>query len=267
MSPGRWAGRRLVRTRGEGGVPRYGWLAADGRVRPLSGPPWAAHEGLPEAPLDPASLLAPVEPSKIVCVGRNYAAHAAELGNEVPAEPLLFLKPPSAVIGPGEPIHLPPGVGEVHHEAELAIVVGRRLGSGASRDEARAACFGLTCANDVTARTIQRREGKFTRAKGFDTFCPLGPWIVAGADPLAPRRVTCRVGAEVRQSATTEQMIFDPLRLLIFVASVMTLEPGDVLLTGTPPGVAPLRVGDRVEVEIEGVGRLENPVTGGQGGT
>ncbi|MDF1564283.1 MAG: fumarylacetoacetate hydrolase family protein [Deltaproteobacteria bacterium] len=244
----------------DGDAPRWGRLE-EGRVQPLDAAPWAG--GAPAGePRDRAglALLAPATPTKIVCVGRNYAAHAAELGNEVPAEPLLFLKPPSSVVGPGGAIELPPGVGEVHHESELAVVVGRRLGPGCTPAEALEAAFALCAANDVTARALQKREGKFTRAKGFDTFCALGPELVTGEDPLARRAVRCRVNGELRQEGHTGQLIFDVRHLLHFVAQVMTLEPGDLLLTGTPPGVGPIVAGDRVEVEVEGVGVLENPV-------
>ena len=197
-------------------------------------------------------------PSKIVCVGRNYADHAKELGNEVPAEPILFLKPPSAVIGHGATIVLPPQSQRVEHESELAIVVGkeaRKVSAARWRDYVQ----GFTCANDVTARDLQKKDVQFTRGKSFDTFCPLGPWIETDLDPSA-LRVTARVNGAIRQDGNTRQMIFPPPVLLEFITSIMTLLPGDVILTGTPAGVGPLLAGDTVEVEIEGIGTLRNVV-------
>src|SRR5919201_2488287 len=205
-----------------------------------------------------ARLLAPVLPSKVVAVGRNYADHARELGNEVPAAPIIFLKPSTAVIGPGDRIVRPAGVGRVDHEGELAVVVGRLV---RRLDQAGAiqAVLGFTCANDVTARDLQTVDGQWTRAKGFDTFCPLGPWIETDLDSsdLAIRTL---VNGEARQQSRTSLLERDVASLLAFVTSVMTLLPGDVLLTGTPAGVGPLEPGDRVEVEIEGVGVLANDV-------
>jgi 2-keto-4-pentenoate hydratase/2-oxohepta-3-ene-1,7-dioic acid hydratase in catechol pathway len=228
-------------------------------VRPLSAAPWAG--GLPEGapvPLADGSFLAPVEPSKIVCIGRNYRAHAKELGNEVPAVPMLFMKPPSAVIGPQEAIRCPEQSKEVHHESELAVVMGRTL-SHASAVEAKLAVFGYTCLNDVTARDIQREEKQFTRAKGFDTFCPIGPVVETVLDPM-DLPVVCRVNGVEKQRGSTRDMVFDPFALLAFISGVMTLWPGDVVSTGTPEGVGPIRRGDWVEVEIGGIGVLRNPV-------
>ncbi len=241
-----------------GGRDRYGSVEGT-LVRPLSAAPWAG--GLPDgSPLALADvqLLAPVEPSKVVCVGRNYRAHAKELGNEVPPVPLLFLKPPSAVIGPLEAIRCPEQSKEVHHEGELGVVIGRTL-SRASAVEAKLAVFGYTCLNDVTARDIQREEKQFTRAKGFDTFCPLGPLIETNLDPL-DLSVVCRVNGAERQRGYTRDMTFDPFALLAFISNVMTLLPGDVVATGTPEGVGPIRPGDWVDVEVSGVGVLRNPV-------
>lgn len=240
------------------GVERYGLIDGDA-VRPLGAAPWAG--GLPEGPPVPLAavqLLAPVEPSKIVCVGRNYQAHARELGNEVPAAPLLFLKPPSAIVGPGEPIRCPAASREVHHEAELALVVGRPL-TAASPVEARLGIFGWTCVNDVTARDIQREEKHFTRSKGFDTFCPVGPVVETALDPL-DAVVVCRVDGAERQRGSTRDMVVDPYALVAFVSSVMTLLPGDLVSTGTPEGVGPIRKGEWVEVEVSGIGVLRNPV-------
>ena len=240
------------------GRDRYGLVEGEG-VRALTAAPWAG--GLPEGkpvPLADVTLLAPVEPSKVVCIGRNYRAHAKELGNEVPATPLLFLKPPSSVIGPQEAIRCPEQSREVHHEAELGVVVGRTL-SRATATEARLAVFGYTCLNDVTARDIQREEKQFTRAKGFDTFCPVGPVVETGIDPMDVS-VVCRVNGAERQRGHTRDLVFDPFALLAFISGVMTLLPGDVVATGTPEGVGQIKRGDWVEVEIPGIGILRNPV-------
>jgi len=240
------------------GQDRYGLVEGD-RVKPQTAAPWLG--GTPEGPavaLAEVELLAPVEPTKVVCVGRNYRAHAKELGNEVPPEPLLFLKPSTAVIGPGEAIRCPEQSSEVHHEAELAVVIGRPL-SRATAVEARMAVFGYTCLNDVTARDIQRAEKQFTRAKGFDTFCPIGPVVETGVDPH-DLVVICRVNGSERQRGPTSDMVVDPFALCAYVSQVMTLLPGDVVATGTPEGVGAIRRGDWVEVEIPGIGLLRNPV-------
>ena len=191
-------------------------------------------------------------------MARNYAEHAKELGNEVPREPLFFLKPVSAVIGPGEAIRLPAQSQEVHHEAELGLVIGTRA-TRVSEEDARAHIFGITCVNDVTARDLQRLDKHFTRSKGFDTFCPIGPWIETEV-PQGPRTILCRVDGDVRQRGSTADSIFSFERLVSYISHVMTLEPGDVIATGTPAGVGPIRAGQHVEVEIEGIGTLSNPV-------
>ncbi len=203
------------------------------------------------------SLLPPVLPRKIVGVGRNYVEHAEELGNEVPPEPLLFLKAPTSLIGPAAPIVLPPESDNVHFEGEIAVVVARRL-TRPDVDEATAAILGVTCSCDVTARDLQRSDATFARAKSFDSFCPLGPAVLIGAP--TPLELVTRVNGEERQRGTTAQMVFGIVELVAYVASMMTLEAGDVILTGTPAGVGPLRAGDEVEVEVEGVGVLRNPV-------
>jgi 2-keto-4-pentenoate hydratase/2-oxohepta-3-ene-1,7-dioic acid hydratase in catechol pathway len=197
---------------------------------------------------------------KIVAVGRNYAAHAKELGNEPPKEPLIFLKPTSALIGHGQAIELPPASvsTNVQHEAELCVVIGKRL-RRASPAEAAKAVAGVTCLNDVTARDIQKSEVQFTRAKGFDTFCPVGPWVAVGLD-WSDRRVVARVNGEVKQDGRTRDQIFNVPTLLSFISQGMTLEPGDLVSTGTPSGVGPFKAGDVVEIEVEGVGILRNPV-------
>ncbi|MEV1332097.1 fumarylacetoacetate hydrolase family protein [Micromonospora costi] len=209
-------------------------------------------------------LLSPILPSKVVCVGRNYAEHAAEHGSEVPKEPLLFLKPSTSVIGPRDAIRLPIFSKQVEHEAELAVVIGAPGARRADRAAAERAIFGYTCANDVTARDLQRSDGQWTRAKGFDSFCPLGPWITTGLD-VSDLEIRCEVGPdpdalEVRQLGRTRDMVFDAPALVSYISHVMTLLPGDVVLTGTPAGVSPLTDGDTVSVRIEGIGELTNPV-------
>ena len=202
---------------------------------------------------------APPRPSKIVGVGRNYRDHAAELGNAVPdAEPLLFLKAPSSLVVDGSDIVLPPESARVDYEGELALVIGRRVKSW-PQERWLDALAGVCCANDVSARDLQKRDGQFARAKSFDTFCPVGPAIAVGVDP-SDLAIETRVNGEVRQSSRTSQMVFSPAFLVAYISRMMTLLPGDLILTGTPAGVGPLSPGDRVEVEIEGVGVLANPV-------
>jgi 2-keto-4-pentenoate hydratase/2-oxohepta-3-ene-1,7-dioic acid hydratase in catechol pathway len=205
-----------------------------------------------------AELLAPVAPPKIVAVGRNYAEHAKELGNEAPSEPIIFLKPPSAVLPPNGTIVRPPQSQRVDFEGELAIVIGKTARNIQSADW-RGVVLGFTCANDVTARDLQKKDVQFTRGKSFDTFCPLGPCIETELDPSALSLRT-RVNGETKQDGNTRDMVFDCAFIIEFVTSVMTLQPGDVILTGTPAGVGPLVSGDRVEVEIEGIGVLRNSV-------
>ena len=212
-------------------------------------------------PLDDVRLLAPVLPSKVVAVGRNYADHAAEMGTDVPEEPLVFLKPSTSVVGPGDPIMFPSISKRMEYEGELACVVGRLVRRATSDDAARA-ILGYTCANDVTLRDLQATDGQWTRAKGFDTSCPLGPWVETEADP-SDLALETRVNGEVRQSARTSQLAFDPAQLVAFISSFMTLLPGDVVLTATPAGVGRLEVGDRVEVALDGIGTLANSVAAG----
>jgi 2-keto-4-pentenoate hydratase/2-oxohepta-3-ene-1,7-dioic acid hydratase in catechol pathway len=254
---------RFVRLVTDGGA-RWG-VVEDERVYALVGDPFTAWErGGEMGSLNSLALLAPLVPTKIVCVGRNYPAHATEHGSEVPAEPLLFFKPPSSVIGPGAPIVLPPQSQQVEHEAELAVVIKRRC-RDVTPEEAWGYVLGGTCGNDVTARDLQRRDSQWTRAKGFDTFCPLGPWLVTGLreEDVADLEIVCRVNGEVRQRGRTREMVFSPAHLIAYTASIMTLEPGDVIMTGTPAGVGPLAAGDVVEVEVEGVGVLRNSVAKG----
>ncbi|MEE3920006.1 fumarylacetoacetate hydrolase family protein [Micromonospora sp. BRA006-A] len=214
--------------------------------------------------LSDVRLLSPILPSKVGCVGRSYAEHAAEHGSEVPKEPLLFLKPSTSVIGPRDAIRLPIFSKQVEHEAELAVVIGAPGARRADRAAAERAIFGYTCANDVTARDLQRSDGQWTRAKGFDSFCPIGPWITTGLD-VSDLEVRCEVGRnpeemEVRQLGRTKDMVFDVPGLVSYISHVMTLLPGDVVLTGTPAGVSPLTEGDTVTVRIQGIGELSNPV-------
>jgi 2-keto-4-pentenoate hydratase/2-oxohepta-3-ene-1,7-dioic acid hydratase in catechol pathway len=252
---------RLVRYSTENG-PRWGLVEGDA-VLDLVGDPFTTwKKGAEVTALDRLSLLAPVEPTKIICAGRNYPAHAAEGGASVPEEPLLFFKPPSALIGPDDSIVLTPLSERVDHEAELALVIGNRC-RDVQPEDAWKYVLGVTCANDVTARDLQRRDGQWTRAKGFDTFCPVGPWLVTGFPEamVSDLEVKCRVNGSVRQSGRTSEMVFAPRDLIAYASAVMTLEPGDIILTGTPAGVGPLEERDVVEVEVEGVGTLRNPVT------
>jgi len=237
------------------------WARQDAdRLRLVAGDPFVGTEDRVETVATAAArLLPPVMPSKIVAIGLNYKDHAAERGKPLPSEPLIFLKPPSAVIGPGEAIRKPAWAGRVDHEAEMGIVIGRAARDLASPEAARGHILGALCVNDVTARDLQDKDVQFTRAKGFDTFCPIGPCIATGLD-LHDLAVLGRVNGEVRQKSRTDQLIFDVFHLVWFVSRVMTLNPGDMISTGTPAGVGPLAAGDVVEVEVEGVGVLRNPV-------
>jgi len=211
-------------------------------------------------PLAAADLLFPVTPSKIVCVGRNYREHAAELGNQVPVEPLLFFKPASSLLKPGGVILLPPQSERVDHEGELAIVIGHRATKLPQGFNPREIIRGYTLANDVTARDLQKKDGQWTRAKGFDTFCPVGPWVSDEVDTDAGIIIETRVNGELRQQGTTADFIFSISELLVYITAAITLEPGDLVLTGTPSGVGPLSHGDRVNVTAAGLGILMNPV-------
>jgi 2-keto-4-pentenoate hydratase/2-oxohepta-3-ene-1,7-dioic acid hydratase in catechol pathway len=257
---------RLVRLATEDGSS-YGVVDGD-EVRLLAGSPFDA--GLPfgpvttgrRVPLAGARLVVPVTPSKILGIGRNYADHASEMGLAVSAEPAVFLKPPSSLLAPGGTVVLPESdlSTEVEHEAELAVVLGAPL-HRASPERAAEAVLGLACADDVTARDLQRADPHVTRAKGFDTFCPLGPWIETGASATQAREVRCRVNGELRQEGSTGDLLFAVPELLSRISRWATLLPGDVVLTGTPAGTGPLRSGDRVEVEVEGVGVLVHGVS------
>jgi 2-keto-4-pentenoate hydratase/2-oxohepta-3-ene-1,7-dioic acid hydratase in catechol pathway len=211
--------------------------------------------------LSAVRLLAPAEPGKIVCIGRNYREHAKELDHPIPTEPLIFLKPPSSLIGPEDEIRRPAELSQrVDYEGELGVVIGRRCYRLREGDDVKPYIVGYTCVNDVTARDLQNKDGQWTRAKGFDTFCPVGPVVADGLDPWKGVRVQSRVNGELRQDGTTADFLF-PLDVLIrFISQVMTLEPGDVIATGTPAGVGPVKAGDVVEVTVEGVGALRNPL-------
>jgi len=260
---------RLVRFRAPDGQVAWG-LVQEQEVLPLLAPPFglphrdapiAIHERLPAGPslaLADCEPLAPCRPSKIVGVGTNYRAHAEEMGRTLPSVPKVFLKAPSAVADPGSPILIPPRTKRVDHEAELAVVIAR-VTSRVREEDALDHVLGYTAANDVTARDFQRADGVFARGKGFDTFCPLGPSIALGLDP-SDLRVRAWVNGELRQDGTTADMVFSVPELIAFVSEVMTLFPGDVILTGTPAGVGPLEDGDEVVVEVEEVGRLHSPV-------
>lgn len=248
------------------GEASYG-LIKDGQVFPV--PPSQIFDDAP-APLlsvegialSEVKLLAPVTPSKIVCVGRNYREHAAELGNPMPDQPLLFLKPPSSVVGHTDAIELPAASARVEHEGELGVVIGRRARLISDSENPLDYVFGYTCVNDVTARDLQRQDVQFTRAKSFDTFCPVGPTVVTGIDPL-DLQVETRVNGETRQRGRTAAMAFPVAYLIRYISHIMTLEPGDLISTGTPAGVGPLSDGDVCEVEVEHIGTLRNVVRAG----
>jgi 2-keto-4-pentenoate hydratase/2-oxohepta-3-ene-1,7-dioic acid hydratase in catechol pathway len=248
-----------------GDLDEYGEPAEDSVIVTLAGDPlYAGVKPLEEQHrLADVRLLAPVIPrSKVVAIGRNYAAHAAELGNDLPAEPLMFLKPNTAVIGPGDPIFYPRQSERVDYEGELAVVIGR-ICRDVPPEQATDVIFGYTIANDVTARDLQKSDGQWSRAKGFDSFCPLGPWIETDLDPndfTEGRSVQTYLNGDLKQDGSTKDLIFDVATLVSYVSSVMTLLPGDVILTGTPEGVGPMNPGDEVDVTIEGIGTLTNKV-------
>jgi 2-keto-4-pentenoate hydratase/2-oxohepta-3-ene-1,7-dioic acid hydratase in catechol pathway len=250
---------RIIRFQVKNEQPQYGWVD-DSLVGTLAGSPFGEYQrSEAKIPFDSIQLLAPVQPGKIICVGRNYAEHIRETNAEIPTTPLIFLKPPSSVIGPNQTIFMPPQSMQVDHEAELVVVIGKR-GRWIQPSEANSHIFGYTVGNDVTARDLQRKDGQWTRSKGFDTFCPLGPWIETDFNP-ADAMITCHVNGEMRQMASTRDMIFHIDQLIAFISSIMTLEAGDVLMTGTPAGISPLHPGDVVEVSIEGIGKLRNTVS------
>jgi 2-keto-4-pentenoate hydratase/2-oxohepta-3-ene-1,7-dioic acid hydratase in catechol pathway len=237
---------------------RYG-LVERNQVSVLHGDLFGDYSvGADRLPLEELKLLAPCQPSKIVCVGVNYRAHAMEMSKSLPSSPLLFLKPPSAILDPGGRIRYPAMVQRVDYEAELAVVIGKKA-SGIRPQEADQVIFGYTCFNDVTARELQKLDGQWTRAKGFDTFAPVGPWIVTDLDPKN-LSVESYLNGERRQSGNTADLIFPVREVVSFISQVMTLYPGDLISTGTPSGIGPMKPGDRIEIVIEGIGRLKNTV-------
>ncbi|WP_013321571.1 fumarylacetoacetate hydrolase family protein [Gloeothece verrucosa] len=252
--------QRYVRVKHSTEQIYYGILLPDRTVKVLDAPPWLGGQ-LSELQLEPETyqLLAPVAPSKIIAVGKNYQAHAAEMGTPVPEEPLLFLKPPTAIIADGKPIYYPPQSQRVDYEGELAVIIGE-TSKNCSASQARTKIWGYTIANDVTARDLQKKDGQWTRAKGFDSFCPLGPWIVRELSAGARLQTFLNDSPQPNQSALISDMVFSPEVLVSYISEIMTLFPGDVILTGTPEGIGPMQVGDRVRVEIEGIGGLENPI-------
>jgi 2-keto-4-pentenoate hydratase/2-oxohepta-3-ene-1,7-dioic acid hydratase in catechol pathway len=249
---------RIIRYQTKNENPRYGWIYEE-KVGDIDGDIYGEYRRMEaKIPLTEVKLLAPAQPGKIICVGRNYVEHAKELGNDVPKVPLIFLKPPSSIINPGDTIILPPQSQQVEHEGELVAVIGKR-GRNITIEQARSHILGYTIGNDITARDLQKSDGQWTRAKGFDTFCPFGPWIDTDFD-VSDALITCKVSGQPRQMASTRDMVFNVATLVAFVSSIMTLETGDIMFTGTPSGVGILRDGDQVIVEIEGLGNLTNPV-------
>ena len=252
--------QRYLRVQTLEGQTYYGSLTPSWEVYILDAPPWEA--GAPTGSVlgpDSYDIVTPCCPSKIIGVGRNYKSHATEMGATVPSEPLLFLKPPSALLGATEAILCPLQSQRIEYEGELALVIGQQC-HHLTAEQAHQCIWGYTIANDVTARDLQKKDAQWTRAKGFDSFCPLGPWIVPEINPSARIQTFVNDQSQPRQSATLDDMVFSPAVIVSYISQVMTLLPGDVVLTGTPAGVGPLQVGDRVRVEIEGIGCLENVV-------
>jgi 2-keto-4-pentenoate hydratase/2-oxohepta-3-ene-1,7-dioic acid hydratase in catechol pathway len=252
--------QRYVRVQSKTGQLHYGLLQPDRSVKVLDAPPWL--QGQPtdvELIASDYTLLAPCAPSKIIAVGKNYAQHAQEMGGATPAEPLLFMKPSTAVTSAGATIFYPSQSQRVDYEGELAVVIGERCAL-VSPEQAPSKIWGYTIANDVTARDLQKKDGQWTRAKGFDSFCPLGPWIVRELSPGSQLQTFLNDQEQPVQSASIDEMVFSPDVLVSYISQIMTLLPGDVILTGTPAGVGPMALGDRVKVEIEGIGALENVV-------
>lgn len=250
--------QRYVRVKTQQGQTYYGLLNLNRSIEILDAPPWLGGQSS-DLTVEPDSyeLLAPCAPSKIVAVGKNYRNHAAEMGTEVPPEPLLFLKPPTTLIANGQPIYYPKQSQRVDYEGELALVIGDRT-KDCTSEQAAAKIWGYTIANDVTARDLQKKDGQWTRAKGFDSFCPLGPWIVRELSSGAQLQTFLNDATQPQQYASISEMAFSPEFLVSYISQIMTLLPGDIILTGTPAGIGPMKVGDRIRVEIEGIGSLEN---------
>jgi len=260
FQPLEFSGTSLSRASQETRPQTHAGIIDENTIHEFHGELWGRRELTGQSwPLDWVKLLPPSIPTKIVCVGRNYLDHAKELNSEVPKQPLIFLKPPSAVIAPEEPIVIPPISQRVDYEGELAMIIGRRCSQLRDSDDVRPYILGYTCLNDVTARDLQKLDVQFTRAKGFDTFCPFGPLLETTIDP-AGVSVETFVNGVPKQSGHTSQMIFPLDAIIRFIAQVMTLEPGDVIATGTPAGVSALASGDVVEVIVGGIGTLRNPV-------
>lgn len=248
---------KIIRYSNKGQI-QNGWIN-EGEVGQIEGDIFSEYRRLEtEITVDRVKLLTPIIPTKIICVARNYEEHAREHQVEIPDYPMIFLKPISALIGNEDEILIPPQSAQVEHEAELAVVIGKKA-KWVDAGEAKNFILGYTIANDVTARDLQYKDGQWTRAKGFDTFCPLGPWIETEVDP-SDLMISCRVNGELRQMSSTKEMIFPVTQLISYISSIMTLEPGDVILTGTPAGVDKLEPGDTVEISIEGIGTLKNSV-------
>jgi 2-keto-4-pentenoate hydratase/2-oxohepta-3-ene-1,7-dioic acid hydratase in catechol pathway len=249
---------RITRFSDHNHTPAWGWISGE-KIGILEGDPFGAfRRSKPTVKLEDVKLLAPVNPGKLIGIGRNYAEHARERGVEVPSYPLFFLKAPTTIIASGENIVLPPQSQRVEHEVELAIVIGKAA-RWIDAEQAGDHILGCTVANDVTARDLQQTDGQWARAKSFDTFCPIGPWIDTDFDP-AEAMISCRVNGELRQTGSTHEMIFPVRQLVAYLSSIMTLLPGDVILTGTPAGIGPLVPGDILESSIEGLGTIQNPV-------
>jgi 2-keto-4-pentenoate hydratase/2-oxohepta-3-ene-1,7-dioic acid hydratase in catechol pathway len=250
---------RFIRYQTPSQPPRYGWVHED-KVGALDGLPFGEFRRLEaDLPLRSVTLLAPVEPGKIIGIGRNYIEHAREQSIPMPEIPQLFLKPPSTVIGPHAKILLPPQSQQIEHAASLVVVIGR-VGRWIPLEKAMDYVLGFTIGNDISARDLQQRDGQWTRAKGFDTFCPLGPWIETELDPTDVM-ITCHVNSGMRQMASTRDMVFSIKQLVAFISSIMTLNPGDIIMTGTPTGTGQLMDGDVVQITVDGIGTLRNPVS------
>jgi len=249
---------RIVRYE-HGGTVGYGCVEGDVVYKLLGNPFDSPLKGETVGSLEAVRLLAPCEPTKVVAVGLNYRSHALEMGHTLPQTPMLFMKPASAVVGPLDDVVYPAMSERVDYEAELAVVIGRRA-KGLAPADVPAHVLGYTCGNDVTARDLQSKDGQWTRSKGFDTFCPLGPWIVTDLANPNDANLSCRVNGKVRQQGNTNDLVFDVNALVSFISQVMTLEPGDVVMTGTPSGISPVQRGDTMEIEVEGIGVLRNRV-------
>ena len=252
--------QRYVRVKTTQAQTYYGLLQLDRSVQVLDAPAWIGGQPT-DLKLEPETyqLLSPCAPTKVIAVGKNYQQHATEMGGEVPQEPLIFLKPPTAVTAHQKPIYYPPVSQRVDYEGELALVIGERTHQ-CPPEQARSRIWGYTIANDVTARDLQKKDGQWTRAKGFDSFCPLGPWIVRDLNAGAKLQTFLNEETEPRQAALLNEMVFSTEMLLSYISEIMTLVPGDVILTGTPQGIGPMEISDRVRIEIEGIGCLENQI-------